>query len=392
MSQMRTPSTSSRIAPFSISIPEADIEDLRQRLKSTRYPRTSPDAGWRYGTDKSFMEKLIAHWLDKYDWRSTERRLNRFPQFVTNIDGYDIHFIHERGSGTNPLPLVLTHGWPGSFVEFDSIIEPLAHPERFGGSADDAFDVIVPSIPGYGWSSPPSRPITTRDIAPLWNKLMVDVLGYPSYVAQGGDWGSLIASWLGVDFTEHAKAIHINIMGLRPFTGDGSAPFDADETRWLAKARDRLRRESGYQVIQGTKPQTLAFGLTDSPAGLAAWIIEKFHGWSESPNGIPPFTLNQLIDNVMIYWFTQSIHTSTWLYTAARLEGGMGLGKDEKVTAPTGFMACPFDLFPPPPSSWVERTYNLVHRTDLASGGHFIAYERENDLVADIRKFFRNYR
>lgn len=391
---MSSPATkvSSTIKPFSIAVPEADLDDLRIRLKRTRYPRTSADAGWRYGTDKPFMERLVAHWLEEYDWRATERSLNRFPQYMVNIDGYDIHFIHVRGSGANPLPLILTHGWPGSFVEFDSIIEPLAHPEKFGGNIDDAFDVIVPSIPGYGWSSSPSRPITTRDIAPLWDKLMIDVLGYPSYVAQGGDWGSLIASWLGVDFAHHLKALHINIMGLRPFTGDGSAPFATGEAEWLAKARDRLRRESGYQAIQGTKPQTLAFGLADSPAGLAAWIIEKFHGWSESPKDIPPFTLDQLITNVMIYWVTESIHTSTWLYTAARLEGGMGLGRDEKVTVPTGFMACPHDLFPPPPDAWVKRTYNLAHRTDLGSGGHFIAYERGGDLIDDMRKFFRSYR
>ncbi|MES2599654.1 MAG: epoxide hydrolase family protein [Pseudomonadota bacterium] len=391
---MSTPATkvSPTIKPFSIAVTDADLGDLRTRLKRTRYPRTSADAGWRYGTDKLFMERLVSHWLEKYDWRATEQRLNRFPQYIANIDGYDIHFIHVRGSGTNPLPLILTHGWPGSFVEFDNVIEQLAHPEKFGGNIDDAFDVIVPSIPGYGWSSPPPRPITTRDIAPLWDKLMIDVLNYSSYVAQGGDWGSLIASWLGVDFAHHLKALHINIMGLRPYTGDGSAPFTTDEVEWLAKARDRLRRESGYQAIQGTKPQTLAFGLADSPAGLAAWIIEKFHGWSESPNDIPPFTLDQLITNVMIYWITQSIHTSTWLYTAARLEGGMGLGRNEKVTAPTGFMACPHDLFPPPPDAWVKRTYNLAHRTDLASGGHFIAYERGDDLIEDMRKFFRSYR
>ena len=318
------------IRPFTIAVPDAELADLRTRLMMTRYPWTPPDAGWRFGTERCFMERLLAHWLDGYDWRANERRLNRFPQYLANIDGHDIHFIHVRGSGVNPLPLVLTHGWPGSFVEFESIIESLAHPERFGGDIDDAFDVIVPSIPGYGWSSPPSHPLTTREIAPLWDKLMTDRLGYSSYVAQGGDWGSLIASWLGVDFPQHLRAIHINIMGLRPFTGEGSAPFAADESAWLARARDRLRRESGYQAIQGTKPQTLSFGLTDSPAGLAAWIVEKFHGWSDSPDDIPPFTLDQLITNVMIYWVTRSIHSSTWLYTAARLKGGMVLGRGGK--------------------------------------------------------------
>ncbi len=332
------------------------------------------------------------HWLTAYDWRACEKKWNRYPQYVANIDGYEIHFLHVRGSGKNPLPLIMTHGWPGSFVEFESVIEPLAHPERFGGSQDDAFDVVVPSIPGYGWSSPPAQPITTREVAPLWNKLMVDVLGYSHYVAQGGDWGSLIASWLGVDFSESVKAIHINIMGLRPYTGDGSPPLSQDEKQWLGKARDRLRRESGYQAIQGTKPQTLSFGLSDSPLGLAAWIIEKFHGWSDSPGGVLPFSPDQLITNVMIYWVTNSIHTSMWLYTAARLKGGMGIAAAERVTSPTGFLSCPHDLFPPPPDDWVRRTYNLVHRTDLSAGGHFIAYERGQDLVNDMRKFFANYR
>lgn len=378
--------------PFQIAVPDNILQDLRARLSNTRWPYAPNTSDWRYGTNHGFMQQVVTHWLNSYDWRACEAKWNRYPQFIVNIDGYDIHFIHVRGSGKNPLPLVLTHGWPGSFVEFESVIEPLAHPERFGGSLEESFDVVIPSIPGYGWSSPPIEPITTREIAPLWNKLMVDVLGYPRYVAQGGDWGSLIASWLGVDFAEAVKAVHINIMGLRPFTGEGSAPFSAFEKKWLAKARDRLRRESGYQAIQGTKPQTLAFGLSDSPAGLAAWIIEKFHGWSDSPRGIPPFTLDQLITNIMIYWVTQSIHTSTWLYTAARTKGGMGLAANELVTTPTGFLSCPHDLFPPPPDDWVRRAYNLVHRTDLTAGGHFIAYERGDDLVKDMRKFFANYR
>ncbi|MBN8980776.1 MAG: epoxide hydrolase [Rhizobiales bacterium] len=381
-----------QLRPFHIAVHDDVLRDLRERLTKAKWPYTPATSDWRYGTDRSFLGQTVDYWLKTYDWRACEAKWNRYPQYIVNIDGYDIHFIYVRGSGSNPLPLILTHGWPGSFVEFESVIEPLAHPEQFGGSPDDAFDVVVPSIPGYGWSSPPQQPITTRDVAPLWNKLMVDVLGYPSYVAQGGDWGSLIASWLGVDFPQTAKAIHINIMGLRPFTGEGSAPFSDDEKVWLAKARDRLRRESGYQAIQGTKPQTLAFGLSDSPLGLAAWIMEKFHGWSDSPDNVLPFTPDQLITNVMIYWVTNSIHTSTWLYTAARLKGGMGLAAGEHVTVPTGFLSCPHDLFPPPPDDWVRRTYHLVHRTNLTAGGHFIAYERGEELVKDMRKFFANYR
>ncbi len=384
--------TDDRIAPFSIAVADETLRDLHSRLAMTRLPPEVPDAGWSYGTDRDFMRQLIAFWLDHYDWRSVERQLNRLPQFTAEIDGYRIHFIHEKGSGRAPLPLVLTHGWPGSFVEFENIIGPLAHPERYGGDPEDGFDVVVPSIPGYGWSSAPGAPITTREVAPLWNRLMTEVLGYPHYFAQGGDWGSLVASWLGVDFPQTARAIHINMMGLRPYTGEGSAPIAEDEAQWLRVARERLRRESGYQAIQGTKPQTLAFGLNDSPAGLAAWITEKFHGWSDSRSGSPPFTMQQLITNVMIYWLTQSIHSSTWLYTAGRLKGGMALGPRERVVAPTGFLACPNDLFPPPPDAWVRRSYNLMRRTDWTTGGHFAAYERGGALVEDIRSFFRSYR
>lgn len=384
--------TEGRLVPFSIAVPEATLRDLRRRLELTRLPPEVSDASWSYGTDRDFMRQVIAYWHDHYDWRTVERRLNRLPQFITEIDGYRIHLIYEKGSGRAPLPLVLTHGWPGSFVEFESIIAPLAHPERYGGDPDDGFDVVVPSIPGYGWSSALKAPITAREVAPLWNRLMTDVLGYGNYFAQGGDWGSLVASWLGVDFPDGVRAIHINMMGLRPYTGEGSPPIAKEEAEWLGVARERLRRENGYQAIQGTKPQTLAFGLNDSPVGLAAWIMEKFHGWSDSGSGAPPFTMDQLITNVMIYWLTQSIHSSMWLYTAARLKGGMTLGASERVVAPTGFLACPNDLFPPPPDAWVKRSYNLVHRTDWSTGGHFAAYERGDALVEDIRSFFRSYR
>ncbi|WJR75835.1 epoxide hydrolase family protein [Bradyrhizobium sp. NP1] len=380
-----------RIDPFQIRVPQEELDDLGRRLRSARLPPRTSVAPWSLGTDHDFMQEFLTEWRDKYDWREVEARLNRLPQFTTEIDGFTIHFVYERGSGRSPLPLILTHGWPGSFVEFENVIAPLAHPERFGGNADDSFDVIVPSIPGYGWSSPPSAPITTREVAALWHQLMTETLGYNSYFAQGGDWGSLVASWLGVDHPDAVKAIHINMMGLRPYTGSGSAPIDADEARWLEQARARLRKEGGYQAIQGSKPQTLAYGLNDSPVGLAAWIVEKFHGWSDS-SGRPPFTMEQLITNIMIYWLTQSIHTSIWLYTAARLKGGMGLGPREFVGVPTGFLSCPNDLFPPPPDAWIKRTYNLARRTNWTTGGHFAAYERGEALIRDVRDFFAGFR
>jgi pimeloyl-ACP methyl ester carboxylesterase len=384
--------TSPALSPFRIEVSEAELGDLRERLSRTRLPGEPRNAGWDYGTNLHYMERIVRYWRDQYDWRAVEARLNSFPQFVASIEDYRIHLIYERGSGPNPLPLVITHGWPGSIVEFDEVIEPLAHPERFGGRVEDAFDVIVPSMPGYGWSSAPAEPISTREIARLWNILMTDVLGYDTYIAQGGDWGSLVASWLGVDHPDRVRAIHINMLGLRPYTGPGSEPASEEEEVWLEKARRQLRRENGYQFIQGTKPQTLAYGLTDSPVGLAAWIIEKFHGWTDSKASEPPFSMDKLLDNVMVYWLTGSANSASWLYTAARRVGGMGLAKDEFIGVPTGFLSCPNDLFPPPPDAWVRRAYNLTHRTDLAHGGHFAAYELGSEFVDDVRTFFRPFR
>lgn len=384
--------TDGTLEKFTIDVPEGVLQGLRERLRRTRLPGEPVRAGWRYGTNREFMRRLVRYWLEEYDWRAAEARLNRFPQYLVALGDHRIHVVHERGSGPNPLPLIITHGWPGSFVEFDAVIEPLAHPERFGGRVEDAFDVIAPSLPGYGWSSPPPEPITTRDVATLWNELMTTVLGYPRYTAQGGDWGSLVASWLGVDVPDRVVALHINMMGLCPYLGEGSAPLTEAEEAWVAAARRQLRRETGYQAIQGTKPQTLAYGLTDSPAGLAAWIIEKFHGWSDPMAAEPPFSLEQLVTNVMVYWVTGCMSSASWLYWSARHLGGMALVRGEFVRVPTAFLACPNDLFPPPPDAWVRRVYTLARRTSLPQGGHFIACERGAEFIEDVRSFFRAYR
>ena len=377
---------------FTIDTPQAALDDLRERLRRARLPDEPRGVAWSYGTDLAYVKRLVRYWLEEYDWRAVEARLNRLPQFVARVGDQRIHLVYERGSGPAPLPLVITHGWPGSFVEFEAVIGPLAHPERFGGRVEDAFDVVVPSLPGYAWSPPPPEPITTRDIAQTWDALMTSTLGYEHYVAQGGDWGSLVTSWLGVDFASHVKAIHLNMMGLRPYVGEGSAPPTAEEAAWIARARERLRRETGYQAIQGTKPQTLAYALTDSPVGLAAWIAEKFHGWTDADAAEPPFTLEQIITHVMIYWLTGCANSASWLYTAARRKGGMGLARDEFVSVPTAFMACPNDLFPPPPDAWIRRAYHCVRRTDVPAGGHFAAYERGATFVDDVRAFFRDFR
>jgi pimeloyl-ACP methyl ester carboxylesterase len=340
------------LEPFRIATPPAVLSDLQERLWRARLPGEPADAGWSYGTDLAYLTRLVHYWRDEYDWPAVEARLNRLLQFVAVVGAHRIHLVYERGSGPQPLPLVLTHGWPGSFVEFEGVIEHLAHPERAGGRIEDAFDVIVPSLPGYAWSSPPPAPITPRDIARLWDELMTSVLGYRRYVAQGGDWGSIVTSWLALDCPGHVAAIHLNLMGLRPHLGEGSPPLTPAETAWIARARERLGRETGYQAIQSTKPQTLAYALTDSPVGLAAWIVEKFPGWSDGDGAEPPFTMESLLTNVMIYWLSGCANTASWLYTAARRRPeGMRLGPGERVDVPTAFMASPADLFPPPPTS-----------------------------------------
>lgn len=382
----------SRLEPFTIDVPDAVLEDLRERLLRARFPGEPVGAGWAYGANLGFVRRLVEHWRDAYDWRAVEARLNRFPQYLASAGDLRIHVLHERGSGRRPLPLVLTHGWPGSFVEFEAVIEPLAHPERFGGSAEDAFDVVVPSLPGYGWSSAPPAPITAREVAAIWDELMTSVLGYPRYAAQGGDWGSTVSSWLGMDFPDHLAAIHLNMAGLRPYLGEGSAPLDEDEQAWIARAQEWVRRESAYQDVQGTKPQSLAYGVTDSPVGLAGWIVEKFHAWTDPDAAEPAFTLDQLVTNLMVYWVTGSANTASWLYTAVRQRGGLRTGPGELVRVPTGFLSCPNDIAPGVPDAWLNRTYNLVWRTNLPGGGHFIAYERPDDFVADVRAFFRRYR
>lgn len=378
--------------PFKIAVPDKILTDLQERLAGTRWPIEPKAKQWHYGTDLAYMRGVVDHWRHRYDWRHWEAKLNRFPQYKAKVGGRDLHFILERGSGDNPLPLLITHGWPGSVVEFIDIIEPLNHPERFGGDASDAFTVVAPSLPGYGFSDPPDDPITPRDIAGLWRELMVDVLGCERYVAQGGDWGACVTSWLALDHPERLAAIHLNMLGLIPSAGAGTERLAEDEANWREAARRATERETGYQLIQGTKPQTLSYGLTDSPAGLAAWILEKFHGWTipgqEAP---PPFDLDHLLTNVMIYWLT-GINASTWLYVSIVDGTGFFLKPGERVEVPTGLFLFPNDLIPPPPDSWARRAYNVQHRRDGVSGGHFAAMENGPLLVEDMQGFFRRYR
>ena len=349
------------------------------------------DGGWAYGANLEYMKELCAYWLDEFDWRVQEAAINRFAHFIAPVDGIDLHFVHEKGSGPAPMPLIISHGWPGSIVEFLKIIEPLAHPERFGGSSEDAFDVIAPSLPGFGFSDRPPRPIGPRKIARLFDTLMTDVLEYPSYLAQGGDWGGAISSWLGFEHAPACRAIHINIFTMRPPNG----PQGREEEGWATQFKRDQLMEDGYRTQQATKPQTLSYAMMDSPVGVAAWIIEKFNSWSDTvgDNIESVYTKDELLTNIMVYLVTRTFNTASWIYYGRREEGGRVLSPDgQRVEVPTAAALFPAELLSWPPRSYAERVYNITRWTEMPRGGHFAALEQPTLLIDDIREFARTLR
>jgi pimeloyl-ACP methyl ester carboxylesterase len=377
--------------PFVISVPEAVLTDLQERLARVRWPGEVPDTGWEYGANLTYLKELVGYWRSQYDWRAQERQINRWKHFRTTINGQGIHFIHERGKGPKPLPLIVSHGWPGSFYEFMELIGPLTDPAAYGGDPADAFDVVVPSLPGYGFSDPTKeRQVNIIRIAEWFSVLMTDVLGYSRYGAQGGDWGSMVTSRLGFACPQHVAGIHLNMVGIAPHPANRQN-LSAAEQAWMKEMDTWRSEETGYQSIQGTKPQTLGYGLNDSPVGLCAWITEKFRTWSDCGGDLArSYTKDQLLTNVMIYWITQTINSSTRLYYEER-HHPWRLGRDERVTVPTGVAAFPAELARPP-REWAERAYNVTHWTPMPSGGHFAAMEKPQLLLKDIRKFFRTVR
>jgi len=400
--------------PFTVDIPERALIDLDERLRRWRPPVAIADGGsWASGTDPGFLADLVDHWRHGYDWNRCQEAINRWPNYLVDIGPQRLHFIREPGTDVDgaprPLPLLLTHGWPGSIIEFLDIIEPLAHPERHGGDPLDAFDVIVPSLPGYGFSGPPIRddgsigPIGPRAIAGLWHRLVHEKLNYRRpYGLQGGDWGAVVSSWAAFDHPLRAEeddstsgvlGLHINMMGLRPGIDLDKVDLGPDERTWLARARAGLDDRTAYQRIQATRPQTLGVSLADSPVGLAAWIGEKFQAWSDcSGDPLNRFSMDLLLDNIMVYWLTGTAGTATWLYRGAADQKERSLPSGRRVETPTGFAAFPADLLPSPPRPWLERAYNLRRHTVMPSGGHFAALEEPKLLVDDIRAFFRPLR
>jgi pimeloyl-ACP methyl ester carboxylesterase len=342
------------------------------------------------------MGRICAHWLARYDWRARERDLNRLPHFMADVDGQKIHFIHVNGSGEGAPALLLSHGWPGSFFEFMHVIEPLAHPERFGGDVADAFDVIVPSLPGYGFSGRPARPIGPRQTADWFHRLMTETLGYETYLAQGGDWGSIISTWMAHDYPQACRGLHLNMSFFRAPGAEATTreEIDAEQER-----QRRQANETGYSQIQRTRPQTLAYALMDSPVGVAAWIIEKFAAWSDLPRdetGRPDlaarYTDDQLLTNVMIYLVTKSFATSTWMYKGTGDGPRPARAPTHRVEAPTGFAAFPDPVFPPQPRSLMAKSFNLTRYTPMPRGGHFAAMEEPLLLIDDLRAFAQSLR
>lgn len=375
------------LRPFRIAIPDADIADLHARLDRTRWPDEINDDDWGWGTSLPWLRGLAEYWRHGFDWRAQEARLNALPQFVATIDGQDIHFVHLRGKGPKPLPLVLTHGWPGSFVEFEAIAPLLTDPAAHGGAATEAFDLVIPSLPGYGFSGRPTAPgMNPRAIGRLWAKLMAG-LGYTSYGAQGGDWGAAVTTALAQEAPAAVVGIHQNLI-MRMMAAPPNEGLSEAERRFLAELARWGDVEGGYSHIQGTRPQTLGYALTDSPVGLAGWIGEKFRGWSDCGGDMERcFTRDQLLTNIAIYWFTGTAASSVRIYKERNLAGAQ-LALGERVGVPFGHASFPAEIFRAP-REWAERMYDVRHWTEMPRGGHFAAMEQPELLAADIRAFFR---
>lgn len=374
--------------PFTIAVPDRDLVDLRDRLGRTRWPDRTPGPAWAFGAEPDYLRALCAYWRDGYDWRRHEAALNQLPNFKVTIGGIGVHFIHIRGENDSPRPLLLAHGWPGSFYEYHALIPRLTHPSRFGGDPADAFSVVVPSLPGHGFSfAPDQRRFGLEDMASVLSILMTEVLGYPRFRVHGHDWGSFLATRLGYAYAARILGIHITLLAVP--RDPAMVVRSPEEQRFQDQLNHWLKDETGYSQIMGTKPQTLAYGLSDSPAGLAAWILEKFRTWSDCDGDVDRhFGRDVLITNLMLYWLTGAIGASCWPYYA-RLHGPWIVPPGEAVRVPTAYAEHPREILTPP-RSIAEKTYADIRRwTRMESGGHFAALENPDALARDIRAFFR---
>jgi pimeloyl-ACP methyl ester carboxylesterase len=375
------------IKPFRIETSDSELEELRRRLQTTRWPESETVDDWSQGIPLAYVQEVCGYWADKYDWRTREAALNRFPQFKLDIDGLDIHFVHVRSPHPEARPLVITHGWPGSIVEFHKVIEPLTDPAAHGGDASDAFHVVCPSLPGYGFSDKPARAgWSVQRIADAWSHLM-QALGYERYLAQGGDWGAMVTTCIGMQDPEHCAAIHLNmpVVPVDPDTMQDLTPAEQSALEGMQHYQDW---DSGYSKQQGTRPQTLGYGLVDSPAGQAAWILEKFWAWTDC-DGHPEnaLTRDEMLDNIMLYWLPGTAASSARLYWESFRNPPTG-----PVRVPVGCSIFPKEIFRSS-RRWAEKHFGeLLHWNELDRGGHFAAFEQPEIFVEELRSCFRSLR
>jgi pimeloyl-ACP methyl ester carboxylesterase len=377
---------------FRLHVGDDVLADLKARLARVRWPDEVPDNHWKYGTDLAYLKSLVEYWRDRYDWRKHETGINRFNQYKVRLSGIDVHYIREEGKGPNPMPLLISHGWPGSVHEFHKLIPMLTDPARFGGDATDAFTVVAPSLPGYTFSFAPNQQrFSVEQISDVFAELMVDVLGFNRFAAQGGDWGAFVTSRLGYAYPERLAGIHINLLSLRRDTPLPERPSE-DEKLYFEQRAHWMKEEVGYTWIQGTKPQTLAYGLTDSPVGLAAWIVEKFHTWSDHKGDLDGYIgRDAMLTNIMLYWVTGAIGSSFWPYYA-RMHGPWPIPDGARIQVPMGYAEFPKEILRPP-RSLAEKMYADIRRwTRMPKGGHFAALEQPDLLAQEIREFFRPLR
>lgn len=361
-----------QIRPFTISVPGEVLDRINSKLANSRIGYAPKGGGWQWGTDRDYLKEFIDYWQTEYSWREAEKQLNSFPQFTVRIEDTDIHFYHVRGSGKHSLPIILTHGWPGSVVEFLDVIPRLTQA---------GFDVVVPSLPGYGWSGRPPAPIGPASVARMWRKLMTEGLGYHRFYAQGGDWGSAVTYQLGASHADVVAAIHLNFF-MGPLPGSCDHPELADYWRSVGAL---MKEESGYQHEQGTKPQTLGLALHDNPVGWASWLLEKFRRWGDTGGDIESrFSKDHLITNMMSYLVTDNVISSFWMYYASNHEA-----RDPgPVKIPTALAHFPGEFYPMPSRSLAEKSHNVVRWSEMASGGHFAAMEEPAAFADDVATFF----
>ena len=387
----RLASTSREATPFTIAVSDDQIKDLKQRLAGSRLPDQLPNTTWEYGTDKSYLTELLNYWQEDFDWKSQQAKLNQVDHFLMQVDELKLHFIHQRSSNPDAIPLLMLHGWPGSISEFTHIIGPLTEPEQFGGDKADAFHVIAPSLPGFGFSGiPQTRGFNPEQMAHVVAELMAN-LGYDRYALAGGDWCAIINRHVANHYPERLIGLHTNfILASEPKPEVAAAQATQQELDKRTARQAYMRNEIGYQQIQGTKPQSLGYGLNDSPAGLAAWIVEKFHGWTDMPQGAEGdlddyISKDDILTNISIYWFTQTITSSSRIYyenSQTRPEKPMGF-----INVPTGAAVFPAEIYVTP-KAWAEAAYDIRHWSEMPAGGHFAALEQPEAYIGDIRAFF----